>query len=104
MLLPVRAGFGGRILSIMPQRSGLVFWNPDEKRPDTPLNHREKTLIMCGITGYTGFNDEALLQCMRRLVHRGPDEDGYFLTPDVGLAMRRLSVIDLENGKAAYPQ
>jgi hypothetical protein len=32
----------------------------------------------------------------RNLVLRGPDEDGFFLTPDVGLAMRWLSVIELE--------
>jgi asparagine synthase (glutamine-hydrolysing) len=59
---------------------------------------------MCGITGYTGFNDEALLRRMcENLMHRGPDEDGYFLTPDVGLAMRRLSVIDLETGRQPIP-
>src|SRR5512143_1478659 len=59
---------------------------------------------MCGITGYTGFNDKPLLQRMcQNLVHRGPDADGYFLTPDVGLAMRRLSVIDLDTGRQPIP-
>jgi asparagine synthase (glutamine-hydrolysing) len=39
------------------------------------------------------------------LVHRGPDDAGYYLTPtsegrvQVGLAMRRLSIIDLETGQ-----
>lgn len=55
---------------------------------------------MCGITGYVGFNDEALLKRMcASIVHRGPDEDGFFLADGVGLAMRRLSIIDLASGK-----
>lgn len=33
------------------------------------------------------------------LLHRGPDEDGYFTAPGVGLAMRRLSIIDLKTGR-----
>src|SRR3989440_2998791 len=32
------------------------------------------------------------------LVHRGPDSDGVFLDGPVGLAARRLSIIDLEGG------
>jgi asparagine synthase (glutamine-hydrolysing) len=55
---------------------------------------------MCGITGYVGFNDEALLKRMcASIVHRGPDEDGFFTADGVGLAMRRLSIIDLASGK-----
>ncbi len=33
-----------------------------------------------------------------RLVHRGPDSDGVFADDGVALAMRRLSIIDLEGG------
>ena len=33
------------------------------------------------------------------LYHRGPDEDGFYVTPDVGLGMRRLSIIDLKSGR-----
>jgi asparagine synthase (glutamine-hydrolysing) len=33
-----------------------------------------------------------------RIVHRGPDDDGYFLAEGVGLAARRLSIIDLATG------
>src|SRR5919109_723638 len=55
---------------------------------------------MCGITGYTGFDDEQLLRRMcRSLFHRGPDEDGHFIGPQVGLAMRRLAIIDLRGGR-----
>ncbi|MBW2331818.1 MAG: hypothetical protein JRF30_13140 [Deltaproteobacteria bacterium] len=33
------------------------------------------------------------------LVHRGPDDEGYYLSSKVGLGHRRLSIIDLETGK-----
>jgi asparagine synthase (glutamine-hydrolysing) len=32
------------------------------------------------------------------MIHRGPDEDGYFIQAPVGLGMRRLSIIDLTSG------
>ena len=55
---------------------------------------------MCGITGYAGFDNKELLRSMcNSLLHRGPDEDGYFTAPGVGLAMRRLSIIDLKTGR-----
>jgi asparagine synthase (glutamine-hydrolysing) len=33
------------------------------------------------------------------IVHRGPDEDGFYLKDNIGLAMRRLSIIDLSGGQ-----
>jgi asparagine synthase (glutamine-hydrolysing) len=33
------------------------------------------------------------------IVHRGPDDEGFYVTPTVGLAMRRLSIIDLQTGQ-----
>jgi asparagine synthase (glutamine-hydrolysing) len=55
---------------------------------------------MCGIAGYVALEDRsdrsALLQeIARALEHRGPDDEGYFVEPGVGLAVRRLSIIDL---------
>jgi asparagine synthase (glutamine-hydrolysing) len=55
---------------------------------------------MCGIAGYVTLKEQshssALLQNMARaLEHRGPDDEGYFVEPGVGLAVRRLSIIDL---------
>jgi asparagine synthase (glutamine-hydrolysing) len=35
----------------------------------------------------------------RTMTHRGPDDEGYYLSGQVGLAMRRLSIIDLEGGR-----
>ena len=33
------------------------------------------------------------------LVHRGPDDSGYFVGCDIALAMRRLAIIDVERGR-----
>jgi asparagine synthase (glutamine-hydrolysing) len=58
---------------------------------------------MCGIAGYwgelPGTEAEALLQRMNdSLVHRGPDGEGAWIGPRVGLAHRRLAIIDLDGG------
>src|SRR5919106_513312 len=55
---------------------------------------------MCGIAGYVtledGYDRKPFLQQMAQaLRHRGPDDEGYFVEPGVGLAVRRLSIIDL---------
>ncbi len=34
----------------------------------------------------------------RQIAHRGPDDDGFFVEGNVGLAIRRLSIIDLNAG------
>ena len=54
---------------------------------------------MCGICGFS-WNDEALIRKMAdRIVHRGPDQEGFFCTDGMSLGFRRLSIIDLsENG------
>jgi asparagine synthase (glutamine-hydrolysing) len=56
---------------------------------------------MCGITGVAGSlrTEPATLQRMTdRLRHRGPDGEGSFWDDQVGLAMRRLAIIDLNTG------
>lgn len=56
---------------------------------------------MCGIAGYLNFNpqqpvDEALLIHMaRQIAHRGPDDQGIYTDHHLGLAHRRLSILDL---------
>ena len=58
---------------------------------------------MCGITGIRDFSDRPVdpmdLQAMcSAMVHRGPDDEGHYARDGIGLAMRRLSIIDLANG------
>jgi asparagine synthase (glutamine-hydrolysing) len=55
---------------------------------------------MCGIAGYVGkVEDSGLLERMSRaLVHRGPDDEGFYRSDGVALANRRLSIIDLGGG------
>lgn len=56
---------------------------------------------MCGIVGFTGENSSSQLSRMNRLIeHRGPDDFGEFSDSEnqVHLAMRRLSILDLEGG------
>jgi asparagine synthase (glutamine-hydrolysing) len=59
---------------------------------------------MCGICGIfyrdrsQFVNPDALAAMNRRIVHRGPDDEGLFVEENVGLAMRRLSIIDVKTG------
>ena len=57
---------------------------------------------MCGICGVyapTGDVDESLLKRMNAIQHhRGPDSEGYATFPGVGLAVKRLKIIDLVSG------
>ncbi|HEY5478521.1 MAG TPA: hypothetical protein VIJ84_02780, partial [Gaiellaceae bacterium] len=54
---------------------------------------------ICGIVSTRGGVDPAELAAMNaKLVHRGPDSEGTFLDGGVGIAARRLSIIDLETG------
>ena len=54
---------------------------------------------ICGIVARDGLVDRDRLASMSAtLVHRGPDSDGTFVEGGVGLAARRLSIIDLETG------
>jgi asparagine synthase (glutamine-hydrolysing) len=55
---------------------------------------------MCGIVGWINFNGEdidrhTLIRMRDILVHRGPDHGGIFIDGPIGLAHRRLSIIDL---------
>ncbi len=57
---------------------------------------------MCGICGFYQHRNEADDTVLKRMndqiVHRGPDDDGYYYNGNVGLAARRLSIIDLVTG------
>jgi asparagine synthase (glutamine-hydrolysing) len=64
---------------------------------------------MCGIVGIVErdlqkpvFRDE-LTRMVRSLRHRGPDDEGLVVLPTgVGLAMRRLSIIDVDGGQQPF--
>jgi asparagine synthase (glutamine-hydrolysing) len=59
---------------------------------------------MCGLTGIFEYQrttdvSRELIHCMNEtIVHRGPDDEGIFVGPGVGLGFRRLSIIDLSGG------
>ena len=55
---------------------------------------------MCGIAGYSGPRLVGRMEAMTQaMVHRGPDDDGFFDGEGVHLGMRRLSIVDLATGK-----
>ena len=59
---------------------------------------------MCGIAGQFNFlrrepvERETIVRMARSIAHRGPDDEGYFISGPVGLGFRRLSIIDLAGG------
>ena len=57
---------------------------------------------MCGICGrYSeeGVTSAHLLSMLQSIAHRGPDDEGCYLDGCIGLANRRLSIIDLPGGR-----
>ena len=60
---------------------------------------------MCGIAGFAGWplGAEEAGRSVRAMcdaiLHRGPDDSGYFVAPEVALGMRRLSIIDVAGGQ-----
>src|SRR5918999_420315 len=53
---------------------------------------------ICGIVSAAGADRQRLERMSATLVHRGPDSSGVHVHGPVGLAARRLSIIDLETG------
>ncbi|MFL5244265.1 MAG: asparagine synthase (glutamine-hydrolyzing) [Gemmataceae bacterium] len=59
---------------------------------------------MCGIAGVLYADpdrppERSVLQAMgKQIAHRGPDADGFWIEPGIGLVHRRLSIIDLAGG------
>jgi asparagine synthase (glutamine-hydrolysing) len=59
---------------------------------------------VCGICGKLNFDREssvspALVRAMAdTIAHRGPDDEGYYVSGPIGLGFRRLSIIDLATG------
>lgn len=59
---------------------------------------------MCGICGQFNFVQDVPVhrrdveKMTKAIVHRGPDDQGYYVDGSLGLGFRRLSIIDLEGG------
>lgn len=60
---------------------------------------------MCGIAGILDLRGRqepdraALTRMTEAILHRGPDEDGYFFAPGIGIGHRRLSIVGLGDGR-----
>lgn len=61
---------------------------------------------MCGIVGFVDFGGHSCEEARARvrrmadtIVHRGPDEGGYYVDDHAALGHRRLSIIDLSSGQ-----
>lgn len=60
---------------------------------------------MCGFVGFTAVDydtptNQAIIKDMAdRIIHRGPDDEGYFVNDDIAMGFRRLSIIDLEGSR-----
>jgi asparagine synthase (glutamine-hydrolysing) len=63
---------------------------------------------MCGIVGIIERDQRTPIppgdveRMVRTLNHRGPDEEGSVVLPGVGLAMRRLAIVDLAGGQQPF--
>lgn len=61
---------------------------------------------MCGITGFIHFSSHNKEQASRKIrkmartmIHRGPDEEGFYVDDHAALGHKRLSIIDLSSGQ-----
>ena len=80
-----------------------------KSRAERPRNTSRGANAVCGIAGSFAYGDAApevsvgeLLRVRDAMAHRGPDGEGLWVSDDrrVGLAHRRLSIIDLSAGGA----
>ena len=59
---------------------------------------------MCGICGQYNFGSQSpvlrqdIEKMTRSIIHRGPDDEGYYIAGPLGFGFRRLSIIDLAGG------
>ncbi len=59
---------------------------------------------MCGIAGFYNSSEDsvgypsAIKKMLSHIMHRGPDEAGYYIDNHIAMGTTRLSVIDLQSG------
>lgn len=59
---------------------------------------------MCGFAGFINHADlttpdQVIRKMADRIIHRGPDDESYYIDEGIALGFRRLSIIDLEGGR-----
>ncbi|PIO04827.1 asparagine synthetase B, partial [Candidatus Woesearchaeota archaeon CG08_land_8_20_14_0_20_43_7] len=52
---------------------------------------------MCGICGFSGDDKALVMKMADAIVHRGPDQEGFYSDKYFSLAHKRLSIIDLSS-------
>src|SRR5256886_202241 len=104
LLLPARVGDGRQ--RTLPAGDSRQRGRRARSRRGARRDRRSGTPpLMCGIAGIVDVTGRAPVDadCLRRmndrLFHRGPDDAGYLIESRVGLAMRRLAIIDLNTGQ-----
>jgi len=50
---------------------------------------------MCGIGGFNWEDRDRIKKMMETMIHRGPDDEGYYTDESISLGHKRLSIIDL---------
>lgn len=57
---------------------------------------------MCGFVGYVnkeGNKEEIIKKMTNVIAHRGPDDESFYIDQDIAMGFRRLSIIDIKNGR-----
>ncbi len=57
---------------------------------------------MCGFCGYVNKKEKSkdeIKKMTDAISHRGPDDESYYIDDDIAMGFRRLSIIDLKNGR-----
>lgn len=60
---------------------------------------------MCGIAGKFNYGNgrvvsmDLIRRMCSKIIHRGPDSEGYYVKENIGIGMRRLSIIDVQGGR-----
>ena len=57
---------------------------------------------MCGFIGTVNQTIPNFASFVKKLSHRGPDEQGIYEDKKIQLGFRRLSIIDLKNGAQPF--
>src|SRR5215469_7455739 len=80
-----------------------IIYAKQRRRISKTMN-TSNLIFMCGICGQLNFakdepvNTETIRRMSRSMLHRGPDDEGNYVSGEVGLGFRRLSIIDLSGG------